>query len=75
MKPLNNLDETEIIRIFQKNLNNKKFLSEDVEVFNVDKSKIIVKTDIQELDTLIKYVKLEVKHVKGTTSCKLQKLH
>ena len=45
MKPLNNLDETEIIRIFQKNLNNKKFLSEDVEVFNLDKSKIIVKTD------------------------------
>ena len=45
MKPLNNLDETEIIRIFQKNLNNKKFFSEDVEVFNLDKSKIIVKTD------------------------------
>ena len=45
MRPLNNLDETDIIRIFQKNLNNKKFLSEDVEVFNLDKSKIIVKTD------------------------------
>ena len=39
------LDEKEIIQIFQKNLNNKKFLSEDVEVFNLDKSKIIVKTD------------------------------
>ena len=45
MKPLNNLDETEIIRIFQKNLNNKRFLSEDVEVFSLDKSKIMVKTD------------------------------
>ena len=39
------LDETSIIRIFQKNLGNKKFVSEDVEVFNLDKTKFVVKTD------------------------------
>ena len=39
------LDETSIIRIFQKKLGNKKFVSEDVEVFNLDKTKFAVKTD------------------------------
>ena len=39
------LDESEIIKIFQKGLGNKKFVSEDVETFSFGKSKIIVKVD------------------------------
>ena len=39
------LDETSIIEIFQKGLGNKKFNSEDVEVFNLGKNKIVAKTD------------------------------
>jgi thiamine-monophosphate kinase len=39
------LDETSIIKIFQKGLGKKKFDSEDVEVFNLGKNKIIAKTD------------------------------
>lgn len=39
------LDESEIIEILQKKLGNKKFVSEDVEVFKVGKTKIIVKVD------------------------------
>lgn len=39
------LDEQEIIHIFQKKLNKKKFVSEDVEIFNVNKTKFAVKTD------------------------------
>jgi thiamine-monophosphate kinase len=39
------LDETSIIEIFQKGLGNKKFDSEDVEVFNLGKNKIVAKTD------------------------------
>ncbi|MCV0431726.1 thiamine-phosphate kinase [Nitrosopumilus sp.] len=39
------LDETEIIKIFQKGLGNKKFESEDVEILNFDKIKIVAKTD------------------------------
>ena len=39
------LDETEIIKIFQKELSKKKFESEDVEILNFDKIKIIAKTD------------------------------
>ena len=38
------LDETEIIKIFQKGLGKKKFESEDVEILNFDKVKIIAKT-------------------------------
>jgi thiamine-monophosphate kinase len=39
------LNETSIIEIFQKGLGNKKFDSEDVEVFNLGKNKIVAKTD------------------------------
>ena len=39
------LDETNIIKIFQNKLTKKKFVSEDVEVFNMGKNKIISKTD------------------------------
>ena len=39
------LDESEIIEILQKKLGNKKFVSEDVEVYKVGKTKIIVKVD------------------------------
>jgi thiamine-monophosphate kinase len=39
------LDETTIIKIFQRKFGNKKFVSEDVEFFNIGKNKIAVKTD------------------------------
>ena len=39
------LDESTIIRIFQKKLGNKKFISEDVEVFKIGKTKIVAKVD------------------------------
>jgi len=39
------LDEATIINIFQNKLNKKNFVSEDVEIFNLDKIKIVVKTD------------------------------
>ena len=39
------LDESSIIKIFQNRLGKKKFVSEDVEIFNLGKIKIIAKTD------------------------------
>ena len=39
------LDESSIIKIFQSKLGNKKFVSEDVEVFNFGRSKFVAKTD------------------------------
>lgn len=39
------LDEISIIKIFQKNLVKKKFVSEDVEFFTIGKTKLIAKTD------------------------------
>lgn len=39
------LDESEIIRIFQTGLGNKKFVSEDVEIFSSGKNKIVAKVD------------------------------
>jgi thiamine-monophosphate kinase len=39
------LDETSIIEIFQRRLGKKKFDSEDVEIFNLGKNKIVAKTD------------------------------
>ncbi|MCH8915504.1 MAG: thiamine-phosphate kinase [Thaumarchaeota archaeon] len=39
------LDESSIIKIFQSKLGNKKFISEDVEIFNLGKTKIVVKID------------------------------
>ncbi|KAF6245659.1 thiamine-phosphate kinase [Nitrosopumilus sp. b2] len=39
------LDESDIIKIFQKKLGNKNFVSEDVEIFKLSKSNVIAKTD------------------------------
>lgn len=39
------LDESSIINIIQKKLGKRKFVSEDVEIVNLGKTKIIVKTD------------------------------
>ena len=39
------LDETEIIKIFQTGFGKKSFESEDVEIINLDKVKIVAKTD------------------------------
>ena len=39
------LDESTIIKNFQKKLGNKKFISEDVEVFKIGKTKIVAKVD------------------------------
>ena len=39
------LDESSIIKIFQNRLGKKKFVSEDVEIFNLGKIKIVAKTD------------------------------
>ena len=39
------LDETTIIKIFQKKIGSKKFISEDVEVFKIGKTKIVSKVD------------------------------
>ncbi len=39
------LDEQTIIKIFQRGLGNKKFISEDVEILDLGKTKIITKTD------------------------------
>ena len=39
------LDEHAIIKIFQKKINSKKFVSEDVEIFELGKNKIVAKTD------------------------------
>ena len=39
------LDESAIIKIFQSKLENKKFVSEDVETFKIGKTRIVVKVD------------------------------
>ena len=39
------LDESAIIKIFQNKLRNKKFVSEDVEIFSLGKTKVVAKTD------------------------------
>ena len=39
------LDESSIIEIFQKNLGKKRFVSEDVEFFNIGKTRIVAKID------------------------------
>lgn len=39
------LDESAIIKIFQSKLENKKFVFEDVEIFNIGKIRIVVKVD------------------------------
>jgi thiamine-monophosphate kinase len=42
---MNKLNESDIIRILQKKLGNKKFVSEDVEVYKLGKITIVAKTD------------------------------
>ena len=42
---MSKLDESEIIKIFQRKLGNKNFVSEDVEIFKLTKSNIVAKTD------------------------------
>ena len=42
---MRNFDESDIIKIFQRKLGNKKFFSEDVETFSFGKIKIVAKTD------------------------------
>ena len=39
------LDESAIIKIFQEGFGNKKFVSEDVEVFKIGRTQIVAKTD------------------------------
>ncbi|MFB5622721.1 MAG: thiamine-phosphate kinase [Nitrosarchaeum sp.] len=50
------LDESTIIKIFQKRFGNKKFISEDVEVFKIGKTKIVTKVDtfVQSTDMPLK---------------------
>ena len=42
---MSKLDETEIIKIFQRKLGRKNFVSEDVETFKLNKPNIVAKTD------------------------------
>ncbi len=42
---MKNFDESDIIKIFQSKLGNKKFVSEDVEIFNLGKIKLVTKID------------------------------
>ncbi len=52
---MNKLNEKEIIKIFQKKLGNSKFVSEDVEVFKLGKSRCISKIDTLVESTDIPY--------------------
>lgn len=67
---MNMLDESAIIKIFQKILGNKKFVSEDVEVFNIGKTKIVAK-----IDTLVQSTdippKMKIRHAarKSIVAC------
>lgn len=64
------LDESTIIKIFQNKLRNKKFVSEDVEVFSFGKTKVIAKTDtmVQSTDIPSK-IKLEDAARKSVVAC------
>ncbi len=64
------LDETEIIKIFQKGLSKKKIESEDVEILNFDKIKIIAKTDtlVESTDIPLK-MKLSDAARKSVVAC------
>ena len=64
------LDESEIIKIFQKGLSTKKFESEDVEILNFGQSKIIAKTDTMVESTDIPYkMKLSDAARKSVVAC------
>ena len=64
------LSENKIINIFQTRLGNKKFISEDVEIFTLDKTKIIAKTDtmVQSTDIPLK-MKLSDAARKSVIAC------
>jgi thiamine-monophosphate kinase len=64
------LDETSIIEIFQRRLGKKKFDSEDVEIFNLGKNKIVAKTDtlVQSTDIPFK-MKLSDAARKSIVAC------
>ncbi|MGY5149459.1 MAG: thiamine-phosphate kinase [Candidatus Nitrosopumilus sp. bin_68KS] len=64
------LDESTIIKIFQKEFGNKKFVSEDVETFDLGKIKIIVKTDtLVESTDIPKKMGLEDAARKSVVAC------
>lgn len=42
---MNKLNEKEIIKVFQKKFGNKKFVSEDVEVFKINDKLLVTKID------------------------------
>jgi len=64
------LDENKIIEIFQTKLGNKKFISEDVEVFTLGKTKIVAKTDTMVESTDIpKKMKLSDAARKSVIAC------
>lgn len=64
------LDESEIIKIFQKGLSTKKFESEDVEILNFGQLKIIAKTDTMVESTDIPYkMKLSDAARKSVVAC------
>jgi len=64
------LDESEIIKIFQKKLGNKKVISEDVEIFKIGKNKIVAKVDtfVQSTDMPSK-MKVEDAARKSVIAC------
>ena len=64
------LSENKIINIFQTKLGNKKFISEDVEIFTLGKVKIIAKTDTMVQSTDIpKKMKLSDAARKSVIAC------
>ena len=64
------LDENKIIEIFQTKLGNEKFISEDVEVFTLGKTKIVAKTDTMVESTDIpKKMKLSDAARKSVIAC------
>ena len=64
------LDESEIIKIFQTKLGNKKFVSEDVETVNFGEVKIIAKTDtLVESTDIPSKMKLEDAARKSIIAC------
>jgi len=64
------LDESAIIKFFQEKLGNKKFVAEDVEVFNIGKTKVIAKIDTLVQSTDIPQ-KMKIRHAarKSIVAC------
>ena len=67
---MSKLDESEIIKIFQRKLGNKNFVSEDVESFKLTKPNIIAKTDtLVESTDIPPKMKLEQAARKSVVAC------